>query len=1068
MYYNNVLPFLKKSPLVSNTEEIIHMDDIFFPFSVENPLDDEQLYRDIFEGQVPIVLHVQPLDIYILDLPLQEANWYQRQNKSYLCEVREIDYSKIARDIEIDDLPEDMSVLNAEYQVYYRESNAMSKEFITEEALITASTNGVTYRNMTTELSPERELRVIMERKINELDVEDYAMGEPSIDDSGALNEIELRLENYITGDYVTDRIPTLIGPTAVLKSATIKKLAKKHDRRLLDLRTAFMTRLDFEGLSEKVDGPGGEVLSYNSPMLDIIKATDKFVEYAKAAVPKIEARLEEVDSESQEYHDLQVMLEEYKELRKPPILFFDEITRAEKPIRDAMTTMLHDKEFMGYSMKKARIIAATNFPTQVIDAEDDEELKDIIWELKGMYLTDKIDDKATLDRFEPLIVTPEVVEGTWYNWADAEFEEGKTNIHKHVLEFLDENPQYAYYFDGVIQDFKQSKDFDVLITSPFPNYRTWEMITKYLYKTDETDGAINPSQLKGLVGQDIGQQFVDFLFENEYYTKNVSADDDQMTSCVDEAMKKNVPTMLLGPSSIGKTSRIHEAAERNGIKEENIIGINLAMQDRVDILGPPMKVDLASYVGGLGIDMEETDFSRELKDLIKDVGLPEKVTIKAPKSNLKTKLQNAKEDEEPIVLFFDEINRVNNEAVMTAVFEAISDQRLMGVEFPEEQVRIFAAANVGEGYNVRDFDPAFAARFNLYHKEGYELEDASNIRNYMKEHGYSPYIVKYFDNLSDEKLIEIVSKIEERTLEKAVPSLRAFSDLNDLLGDTRNAELMSGRMIFQNDDIDEIYRGFFRKSMSETDNEDVKKICDYIDSVGSNWAGLGSGFKATVGDSSVHPDELLRDLRDIWQDIKDSGISDETYNSIYEDYEMELQAIVKIINGMFLIEDKIENRRERVFNMIIGDESTDFTRYYNKHSGTQVVDIKLEDLKDKSLMEPYVKDKMAAVDDPYESVEVGINHCEEFYDYFSDSLTPDHYDEFFIQIADKMPSQEAALNLVRKLTGRMSLEDMLIQAEKKEDFVNRIFEKAGRRISDEELQQAEELEGETPKILDV
>ena len=94
----------------------------------------------------------------------------------------------------------------------------------------------------------------------------------PKVDATKVLTPIEKRLEQYILG-AVTDRIPLLIGNTAVLKSASVQALAVKHGMRLVDIRAAFMSRFDFEGLTEKTE-VDGKTYSYNAPMQAIMECT--------------------------------------------------------------------------------------------------------------------------------------------------------------------------------------------------------------------------------------------------------------------------------------------------------------------------------------------------------------------------------------------------------------------------------------------------------------------------------------------------------------------------------------------------------------------------------------------------------------------------------------------------------------------------------------------------------------------------------------------------------------------------------------------------------------------------
>ena len=69
--------------------------------------------------------------------------------------------------------------------------------------------------------------------------------------------------------------------------------------------------------------------------------------------------------------------------------------------------------------------------------------------------------------------------------------------------------------------------------------------------------------------------------------------------------------------------------------------------------------------------------------------------------------------DDEPIVLFLDELNRARPE-ILQSVMELALNKTLAGKRLPEGSV-IISAVNEGDEYQLTDLDPALVSRFNLY-----------------------------------------------------------------------------------------------------------------------------------------------------------------------------------------------------------------------------------------------------------------------------------------------------------------------------------------------------------------
>ncbi len=70
-------------------------------------------------------------------------------------------------------------------------------------------------------------------------------------------------------------------------------------------------------------------------------------------------------------------------------------------------------------------------------------------------------------------------------------------------------------------------------------------------------------------------------------------------------------------------------------------------------------------------------------------------------------------QNNEPVVLFLDELNRARPE-ILQAVQDLALNKTLAGKRLPEGSI-IISAVNEGEEYQLTDLDPALVSRFNLY-----------------------------------------------------------------------------------------------------------------------------------------------------------------------------------------------------------------------------------------------------------------------------------------------------------------------------------------------------------------
>ena len=69
-------------------------------------------------------------------------------------------------------------------------------------------------------------------------------------------------------------------------------------------------------------------------------------------------------------------------------------------------------------------------------------------------------------------------------------------------------------------------------------------------------------------------------------------------------------------------------------------------------------------------------------------------------------------DDEKPVVLFLDELNRARPELLQT-VMDLALNRKLAGRKLPEGS-RVISAVNYGDQYTLTDLDPALVSRFNI------------------------------------------------------------------------------------------------------------------------------------------------------------------------------------------------------------------------------------------------------------------------------------------------------------------------------------------------------------------
>lgn len=1037
--YLEYLPYLNRSRTVGLRYEEIPKDKILMVNRPNNVAEIKDELGPILDYVKVPFYYERNLEVYI---PMARSRIellaicvkVLASEEPIISSVLEVDYSDVARNIEIE--VDESGLMTASLNVAHGEITST----IVTDRFINLAANRVSWNPS----DSEEDVKVYTESislhtsKYSEEGLREAFVLNPNasvdLNDTDSLkidfkDAYEEYIYNYIKSENLLtkNRVPLLIGTTAVAKSSLIKSIVQQLDTggpdgyRLIDFRAAFIDKNDIEGFAMKLKDVNNEYYAEMSPMRELIEATDEYLDYARATLQGIEQKIQtfmskekmnqydeiysryvkleagtpekdaarqELKNFIEEFKDNYTTIAQLQELRrlyieksKTPVLFFDEITRAPKEARNAFTTILNQKSFLNYKMTRARIVAATNYPVGMPE--------DYIM----VYTTEEIDDIAALERFEPFIVQPKDVYPRWKKWADQ-------NLHPVVVEFIHSQPQrYSYALDTVIETIEDSGgllDPYNAAEIPFPNFRTWEFVSNYI-KSVEKGESYDQVMIESLIGKNyVSEEFYEFLNDNypNLLSNDVTGnpDRDVFYENLRAGVLAGVPVLLSGPTSYGKTTRVHNLAEELGAV---VIEINLATKDATQIKGIPTPVpvqDTVLYGSNINFDSLPDD----IKDLLRDTrkyGVSGNTTDYMPDKYVRDKLLEASRTGRPVILFFDEVNRCDK-TVLSSVFEAVSDNRYMGVQFRPGQVKVVCAANLGSQYgDVTQLDPAFSARFAMVRKDEYDLEDVKSFKRYVDSVDkdgnprFHKIVADFIKNQNDDDLLEALRSVEERTLLNAVPSMRAWHDISMMISNSEPDNPFSGRVVFNlNGEIgralDQILtsRSYYKLPLDEIERA--------LQRFPANWTGHISGSKITIqGLGMYSTTDLIEGSKMIVSQLKDPSVPDD----VKENYFSQLRAIML---GLKNLEIGLLKNRKTMVEAKLGagyDIVERFFEYYNSVSGDTIIELK--DLVDKSLISPYMDRRFGGMASD-QLIAACSDFVNEFIDYFGDSLSVEHYQE--------------------------------------------------------------------------
>ena len=778
-----------------------------------------------------------------------------------------------------------------------------------------------------------------------------------------------------------------------------------------------------------------------------------------------------------------------------------------DKGVNGILVQLLNQKKLNDMTLNGCKFVAATN-----LDIQKGVEREEYRMELDMLYDVNTDLDVAYSNRFIPLKVYPSDVMGRWFDWAsgttDKKGFKGVSNIHPVVLEFLNNNRDMVYNDKPVLDAIAEGLSDNEQRTQVFPNYRTWDMLSDYLYSVDKTAEAENEGKedsgeeklykrkiLEGYVSKWCCEKFIPFLESKGYsnFDEVKEPVKDDVGDFLSTALETGSPAMLIGPSALGKTSRVKQYMKKAKIKtglEPVLINVNLASKDAVDLMGMPVKQSLTEYVGGgilkgSGLD----DVSKELQSVVANVsadikyGMTDIMTLRAPDKTIKDRFVTALKEGREVILFFDEVNRVSSNTVTSAVFEVISDYRFAGVDFSDykDRVKVVAACNMAwegmddeaGGYgDTGTLDPAFAARFSIYWKKNYDENDVASWIEFMesqKEEGLiDGTLIEFFKGLDTEQALKIMASVEKRTLEDAQPSTRNMlqlsKDIKSMRGKrqengTFKAKAFNGKILFT-DDVIMQFEDLILERQSDSLESHAQKTIKFLDSLlygSDSWESLLIGDTVKVGDTSISASDIVDSLAQCRDDLKQF-----TLKPMSADDRVECSDTIDLVEDLagFVrqLDINTSNKREDMFKMYLGESILgEFTKYFNNTFGTNLdEDITIEQLSDKTLIIPFMKivqRNFSKYSGNTESiVKYCLDLCNDFMEVHGKTLPNENYAMFLTGIKDILPNADNMV-LFLKRSGE-NLEDMYQLAEGVgDDWIIDITSDFGNKVSREDIE---------------
>ncbi len=907
----------------------------------------------------------------------------------------------------------------------------------------------------------------------------------------------------YLTQESADGRVLCLQGYTAVAKSALVKAVCKRLGRRMVDIRCVFLDKLDIDGMMRVVASPDDteRLLAATAPMEKLTQCTDEYIKYAKDMVPVVERHIKATHELIAQATDQGLVQRYTKELAACdkclknlrfysdflPVIFFDEVTRADKAVQAVLVQLLNQKTYKTMKMTKAKIITATNVPLGLPE------------DFKSIFHTVNIRDSGVLERYTPVNIRPEEVFPRWFKYIKTE-EAGFDPI---VVEWIDSAPDLpaeparplandpsqsrparpartgmaakaarAYNLElalEIIEKEKHPKLGEVssqdLGALSFPNYRTWEFVSDHLIAV-RNGQRFNPQLVYGFLGEyKETREFVAFVKTrlSEAKKTEVKDSEDLLTETVESSFQSGVPLLLMGMSSIGKTTRVKALEDHHNCI---VLPINLAEKDRMQVMGAPtVRPVHDSLTRGTGIpEGLAAELASASKGLNPDMTL---ITKTAPDMTMDAEITKARSQGKQLVLFFDELNRTDK-LTMSAVFEAVSDFRFGGVEFgmmcsqpmsacdwrgdksavkrgkcpkcgqpAKPEVITMAACNYGAAYagGTNNLDPAIAGRFSVVIKNDFDKFDRDFIIKFMRDKKYDPRVISYIESKSALELGNLLATVEARTLTESAPSLRAWESVSRLVSDPvfANNPKLQGRVLLPEQ------RGPDGKVVPGTGvaitaliqaPTTLQEIEQKLDLIPDNWAGYGME-SVTVGGQQTTVRQFVLNIRETYEDFKKKQ-SDPATTLSGEKLTKKLALFASLFRNVLALNQSALDYRKKEFTTKLGpfeDEdprgrgavtdtgkpinlgiSEEFFDHFNRETGTKVLGI--SDLVSAKAIEEY-----------FQAIRVKVHD-----DHLLDNAFREAMDEFFTYWKSHGGKMDQYQNVMRSVFRNLATGDSRIE----------------------------------------
>lgn len=344
-----------------------------------------------------------------------------------------------------------------------------------------------------------------------------------------------------------SDGVPLIIGESGIGKTSLIKKYCEYKNYFNITIDGNILKEGEIGGLPTILD------YTYNINGKDIIK---------KKTVYAAHTKLIEIEDILKENPNSIVLL------------FIDELNRCEHTVQQELMNIILNREINGYKLpERVKIVAAMN-PSSKYNSFKSNNNEFSNYENNDYQVVDL--DPAQENRFVWLELEADY--NSWIKW-------GSTNsyIHEKILEFISTYPQYL----------NTPSSTEIIKATP----RSWERVSNsykiYIKNSDSIPKTVFYNVVKGNVGITIGQQFMNFIEDNNILS--IKAEDlfknNTLTNELIDKIKNESPTRLylLSKNSISFLQTIFEN-ESNGNILETYVAI---FSESLQLFPPDLKISV-------------------------------------------------------------------------------------------------------------------------------------------------------------------------------------------------------------------------------------------------------------------------------------------------------------------------------------------------------------------------------------------------------------------------------------------------------------------------------------------